>query len=197
MKKLILILFVLCSAFATNAQVRFGIKAGLNLSNLVTSGVTFVDGASFSSRTDFNGGVMASLPLFSNFYLQPELAYSVQGQNSSSPMAKATVIYDYLNLPVLFKYQHTSGIFAETGPQIGFLLSAKGKIDGYAPYDLNESQPIDFSWSFGIGYKLHSIPIGIDLRYNLGLTTVYKNSPGGTAKNSVFQIDIFYLFGAR
>ena len=31
MKKLILILFVLCSAFATNAQVRFGIKAGLNL----------------------------------------------------------------------------------------------------------------------------------------------------------------------
>ena len=159
--------------------------------------MTFVDGASFSSRTDFNGGVMASLPLFSSFYLQPELAYSGQGQNSSSPMAKATVIYDYLNLPVLFKYQHTSGIFAETGPQIGFLLSAKGKIDGYAQYDLNESQPIDFSWAFGIGYKLHSIPIGIDLRYNLGLTTVYKNSPGGTAKNSVFQIDIFYLFGAR
>ncbi len=29
--------------------------------------------------------------------------------------------YSYINVPVLFKYQHSSGLFAETGPQIGFL----------------------------------------------------------------------------
>ncbi len=196
MKKLLLILPLACSVIIASAQVRFGIKAGLNLANLVTSGLTFVPGASFSSRADFNGGVMASLPLFSSFYLQPELNYSGQGQSFSNPMAKGTINYDYLNLPVLLKYQHTSGIFAETGPQIGFLLSAKAKAEGYPTIDQNEIQSIDFSWAFGLGYKLHSIPIGIDLRYNLGLTTVYKNSPGGTAKNSVFQIDLFYLFGA-
>jgi hypothetical protein len=197
MKKLLFILLITCSGFVTSAQVQFGIKAGLNLSNLITSGLTFASGASFSPRADLNGGVMVSLPLIASFYLQPELNYSGQGQSFSNPMAKGTINYNYLNLPVLLKYQHVSGIFAETGPQIGFLLSAKGKRDGYASYDLNESQSIDFSWAFGIGYKLHSIPIGIDLRYNLGLTTVYKNSPGGTAKNSVFQFDLFYLFGGK
>jgi hypothetical protein len=197
MKKLLFILLIICSGFVTSAQVQFGIKAGLNLSNLTTSGLTFASGASFSSRADLNGGVMVSLPLFSNFYLQPELNYSGQGQNFSNPMAKGTINYNYLNLPVLLKYQHTSGIFAETGPQIGFLLSAKAKVEGYPTIDENEIQSIDFSWAFGLGYKLHSIPIGIDLRYNLGLTTVYKNSPEGTAKNSVFQFDLFYLFGGK
>jgi hypothetical protein len=41
-------------------------------------------------------------------------------------------------------------LFAETGPQIGFLLSGKEKVDGNT-FDDNESQPIDFSWAFGIG----------------------------------------------
>jgi hypothetical protein len=197
MKKLILVLFVLCIVSAASAQIQFGVKAGLNFSNLTTSGLSFVQGASFSSRTNFNAGVVVSLPLFSSFYLQPELMYSGQGQNTSNPMNKGTIIFNYLSLPVLFKYQHASGIFAQTGPQIGFLLSAKEKADGYAPIDLNECHSIDFSWAFGIGYKLHYIPIGIDLRYNLGLTNIYKNTPGGYAKNSVFQFDIFYLFGGK
>jgi hypothetical protein len=197
-KKLILFLFVLCSTFCASAQVQFGVKAGFNISNLSTSGMTFASGASFSSKADFNGGVMASLPLFPSFYLQPELSYSGQGQSFSNPMANGTLNYDYLNLPVLFKYQHASGLFVETGPQIGFLLSAKEAASGHSTLDVTSgSQSIDFSWAFGFGYKLQAIPIGIDLRYNLGLTTIYKQSGVGTAKNSVFQFDLFYLFGGK
>jgi hypothetical protein len=196
MKKMTLVLFFICSAVAANAQVQLGLKAGLNIANVTTSGISFVNGASFSSRDAFNGGFLASLPLFSSFFLQPELMYSGQGQSFSNPVAKGTINYSYLNLPVLFKYQHVSGLFAETGPQIGFLLSAKAIANGVT-YDQNAIESIDFSWAFGIGYKLKRIPVGLDLRYNLGLTNFYKNSGSGTAKNSVFQIDVFYLFSLK
>jgi hypothetical protein len=195
MKKLILILFVLCSAFTAGAQIQFGVKAGLNIANLTMSGIQY--GASTSSRADFNGGVLASLPLFSSFYLQPELMYSGQGLSYSNSTANGTANYGYLNLPVLFKYQHASGLFAETGPQIGFLLSAKDKGNGNTVDIKSQTQSIDFSWAFGIGYKLQSIPMGIDLRYSLGLTNVYKYSGSGTGKNSVFQFGLFYLFGGK
>ncbi|HEY1872271.1 MAG TPA: porin family protein [Chitinophagaceae bacterium] len=196
MKKLILIVFVLASAFVASAQVQYGIKAGLNVANLKSSGITYDNGTSLSSKTDFNAGIMAAIPLFSNAYLQPELSFSGQGQKYTSSVANGTINYDYLNLPVLFKYQHSSGLFAESGPQIGFLLSAKIKINGYT-IDQTQTQTVDFSWAFGLGYKLQSIPVGIDLRYNLGLTSVNKESGTATIKNSVFQFDVFYLFGVK
>jgi hypothetical protein len=196
MRKILLAFIFVFLAFAAGAQVQFGIKAGVNIANITTSGLTFVPGASYSTRTDFNGGVLVSIPLFSDFFLQPELNYSGQGESYSNPIANGTLNYSYLNIPVLFKYQHRSGLFAETGPQIGFLLAAKAVANG-ATYDQNAIESTDFTWAFGIGYKLHPIPLGLDLRYNLGLTNIYKNSGSATAKNSVFQIDVFYLFSLK
>ena len=119
----------------------------------------------------------------------------MQGTNLDMAGDKASLHYDYLNIPVLIKYSHESGLFAETGPQAGFLLSAKGKSDG-GTYDVKDGvQSFDFSWALGIGYKLHDIGLGIDVRYNLGLTNTIKNTfNGSSAKNGVFQIDLFYMF---
>ena len=198
MRKWILVLFTVSSALATSAQVQFGLKAGLNIANFTTSGMIFFNRTTFSSRADFNGGLMVSLPLHSGFFLQPELIYSGQGQNLNSYMVtNPTINYNYLNLPVLFKYQHVSGLFVETGPQIGFLLSAKQSFNGNTFDVKKESQSVDFSWAFGIGYKPQNIPVGIDLRYNLGLTNVDRQAGLGNAKNSVFQIDVFYMFGRK
>lgn len=80
MKKLILVLIILNGSFNAGAQVQFGVKAGLNIANFKTSGITYVNGTSLNSRTNFNAGVIASIPLFSNSFLQPELCYSGQGQ---------------------------------------------------------------------------------------------------------------------
>ena len=196
MKKLFLVLLAITSTLLISAQVRFGVKAGLSIANFNTSGLNYIEGTTHSTRNTFNGGVMASLPLFSSFYIQPELMYSGQGQTSSSPTITATSAYDYLNLPVLFKYQHASGLFAETGPQIGFLLSAKEKANGFT-FDDNATHSIDFSWAFGLGYQIKTIPVGFNLRYNLGLTNTLNQPQPWVAKNSVFQIDLFYLFGGK
>jgi hypothetical protein len=200
MKKAIFIIFSIVFATVTNAQVQFGIKAGLNFAILQSSGPPL--NAILSTKTDFNAGLLASVPIFKSIYLQPELMYSGQGANSqvnSGLVYSSTINMNYLNLPVLFKYEHKTGLFAETGPQISYLLSAKEKIDNISNDFKDRTKTIDFSWAFGIGFKIPDINLGIDLRYNLGLTNTEKADPSGTPgsgtlKNSVFQLDIFYMF---
>jgi hypothetical protein len=195
MKKMMLVFLAVGTAAVASAQIQFGVKAGLNLANLTISGVA--PAPSFSSKTDFSGGAFASIPLFSSFNLQPEVMYSGQGASTTESNTTVKLNYGYLNVPVLFKYQHESGLFAETGPQIGFLLSANATGGGQTIDTKSETQSTDFSWAFGIGYKIPGISGGIDARYNLGLTNLAKNTTDGTVKNSVFQFGLFYMFGGK
>jgi hypothetical protein len=194
MKRMILVFLTACSAVVASAQIQFGIKAGINFADLSISQST--PGSSFSSKTDFNAGILASIPLSGNLYLQPEIMYSGQGGSTSDSFIVAGKLnYDYLNIPVLIKYQLSSGLFAETGPQVGFLLSANFKAGSQSLDEKSNSQTTDFSWAFGLGYKIPDAGLGIDLRYNLGLTNIAKDSGSAdeTVKNSVFQIDLFYV----
>jgi Outer membrane protein beta-barrel domain len=190
MKYIFVFIFAMSIATSMRAQVQFGVKAGYNHANLIYSGSSIND---LGVRSDFNAGVFASIPLFSHFYLQPELMYSGQGSRSTDSIPK-NAIYNYLNLPILFKYQHNSGLFVETGPQVGFLLNAQLSISDQSIDTRNYTQSADFSWVFGLGYKIPVINLGIDMRYNLGLTNTNKMDNAGTAKNSVFQIGLFYQF---
>jgi Outer membrane protein beta-barrel domain len=193
MKRMVLVLLSSAVCAFAGAQVQFGVKAGYNLANVTISPAQ----SGFSSKSDFSAGILASVPLFSGCSLQPEVMYSGQGTSFSDTLTTGKLNYGYLNVPVLFKYQHASGLFAETGPQIGFLLSAKEKASGQTVDVKSSSQTTDFSWAFGVGYKIPKINIGVDARYNLGLTNQVKGaaSSEGTVKNSVFQFGVFYLFG--
>ena len=171
-------------------QVQFGVKAGLNLSTLYNPS----DSDNPGYKTSFNAGVLASVPLFPGFYLQPEIMYSGQGYEQSFSTESMHIETGYLNVPVLFKYQHEIGLFAETGPQIGFLLSANREVGSINTNIKDDFESTDFSWAFGLGYKFSSIGLGIDARYNLGLTNTAKDSQNETAKNSVFQLGLFYMF---
>ncbi|MFI5123999.1 MAG: porin family protein [Chitinophagales bacterium] len=190
MKKLYLLLLAGFSLAAADAQIQFGVKAGANFATLTGS-----DASGAKMKVGFQGGALVAIPLFNEFSLQPELMYSGEGAKYSANGVSGTLNSNYLNVPVLFKYNNASGFFAETGPQIGFLLSAKSKIDGQS-YDAKSSyKSTDFSWAFGLGYLLRDMNIGFDARYNLGLANVEANSNNGTLKNSVIQVGVFYLFG--
>lgn len=190
MKNIFVFIFAISITTAIRAQVQFGVKAGYNHTNLNYSGSAIND---LGAKSDFNAGVLASIPICSHFYLQPEIMYSGQGTRATDSIP-TNASYNYLNVPILFKYQHASGLFAETGPQIGFLLNAQVNINEQSIDTKSYTQSTDFSWVFGIGYKIPVINVGIDMRYNLGLTNTIKANNAGTAKNSVFQIDLFYQF---
>jgi hypothetical protein len=190
---MIVCLMVLC-ALSTTAQIQFGVKAGVNVSTLTGSDVS---GA--KTKIGFQGGVLVAVPVSDGFWVQPEVNYSMQGAKGTTNFTDFTLSQNYLNVPVLFKYVHSSGVFAETGPQIGYLMSAKVSAGGNSADVKADYQSVDYGWAFGVGYLLKSINAGIDARYNLGFTNIEANTgnnfSNGTTKSSVFQIGIFCMFG--
>jgi hypothetical protein len=194
MKKLYLLLLTVFSLAAANAQVQFGVKAGANFSNLSVSGDNGSE-ADTKTKVGFHGGAFVSVPVFSEFTLQPELVFSSQGAKSDMSGNDFTLNSNYLNIPVLLKYNNESGFFAEIGPQLGFLMSAKVKSGGVSADVKSAYQSTDVSGVLGIGYLIKSVNVGIDARYNLGFTNIAKDSGDEKLKNSVFQVGLFYVFG--
>ncbi len=200
MKKLILLAVMASVTSIAGAQVKFGAKAGLNLANIHVSPKD--DDYSFKINPSVNVAAMAGIPLSSKLSLQPEIMFSIQGakmtqQNSSAD--KLTNQLAYLNVPVLLKYNDPSGFFAEVGPQIGFLLSAKMKSQGISADAKSLYNSTDFAGTFGVGY-IFPFNVGIDARYNLGLSNIAKTDADNSdskAKNNVGQFSIFYQFGGK
>ncbi|MGE5106442.1 MAG: porin family protein [Sphingobacteriales bacterium] len=185
MKKVILsVLLVAAIAIANAQQVQFGIKAGVNVASWTGS-----DADNSKSKIGFNAGALVNIPVSGGFSVQPELMYSGQGAKEEGTDSKANL--DYLNIPVMAKYTFTGGFFAETGPQIGFLLSAK--VDGVDLKDQFKST--DFAWGLGVGYQ-SSVGIGGGVRYNYGFSKLDKDGQL-KAYNGVFQVGIHYMFGVN
>jgi hypothetical protein len=192
MKKLALVFLAGISFATTNAQFQFGVKAGANFS-------TFTGDAVNGAKTlvGFNGGVYAKLPIAHSLSVQPELVYSGQGAKGDEVGTSFSEHANYFNIPVLLKYQNFTGFFLETGPQLGFLMSANVKVGGNSSDVKSAFNSTDFSWVFGVGYKIPTTHLAIDLRYNLGISNIASSSTntGGTsntAHNGVFQIGLMY-----
>lgn len=201
MKKLVLILIAGVSFATAHAQIQFGVKAGANLAT-----VTGSDATGATTMANFNAGVFAKIPFAQSLSFSPEIVYSGQGAKYSYAGVTGSQHLNYLNVPLLVKYTHSSGFSIATGPQIGFLMSAKAKVQGTTQDDKNAYNSTEFAWDFGIGYDIPNTQLGIDLRYDLGISNVENNgnnsgnSTNSTGKlhNSVFQLGLRYtLFGAK
>lgn len=187
MKKIIFIgaVCLLLTYFAKTQtpHAQFGLKAGVNIANLHTE-----DEDAYDSRTGFYVGGLAHIHFTKHFAVQPEVMYSTQGAEAGSLKRKQ----DYINVPVLAQYMTSNGFRLQTGPQVGFLTSAKNK-NGDVEVDVKDQlNTVDFAWAFGASY-LTKTGLGLDARYNLGISNINDN--GNTkATNRVWQIGAFYQF---
>jgi hypothetical protein len=189
-KAILLFVFAVSIAAVSQAQdVKFGVKGGLNLASL--SGE---DADEAKMKIGFHVGGLVQLPVAEQLMIQPELVFSAQGAKDEDDDDNKLNL-GYINVPVLAKYQSTSGFFGETGPQLGILLSAKSKFEGGSNDVKDAMKKIDFSWAFGIGYQTAS-NVGVNVRYNLGLSKIYDEGEA-KVKNSVFQIGVFYIFDTK
>jgi hypothetical protein len=73
--------------------------------------------------TAFNFGVMAEINVSHKFSCQPELLYFGQGY----AMDRNSIIFNYINIPLMAKYYLTERFSFQAGPQIGFFISAKNE----------------------------------------------------------------------
>lgn len=193
MKKLFMF-FVCAAALGTaNAQVKFGPKAGLNLSNITGS-----DAQGYKMKAGIYAGGFARLHLSENFAIQPELLYSGQGSkyetNVEGTIIKGDVNLNYITIPVMAQYHLPMGLYLETGPQIGFLASAKAKSGGSSADIKDQFKSTDFSWGAGAGFQL-PMGLGFNARYNIGLSKIDEGG-NANAKNGVIQVGVFYAIGS-
>ena len=183
-----LILLLVSPIAVTAQQTEIGFKGGLNLYSLHLE---------HDIRTDNKAGLQYGF--ITRLYpdrirplsLQSEIIYSPQGVRLTTGDAMITL--DHVNVPILLQYRFENGIQAQAGPQIGFLMNAKADRDGAALDIKNRFRKMDLSLSAGLSYILIPNSVGIDIRYNLGLSKISTDS-FFRSKNRGFQIGIFYQF---
>jgi hypothetical protein len=195
MKRLFLVSHLLFFLFTSHAQsTQFGLKAGLNISNINSNYTGNLD-----PRTGLNAGVILNVPLKYSLSVQPEFYYSAQGAKyySYDDGYEHQLILNYFNIPLLLQYRMRGGLLLETGPQVGFLANVKDKSVGIITtgnaYNSGFTN-VDFSWSFGLGYKSIS-GLGVDLRYNPGISNI-SNLGNEILHNNVMQLGLFYMLNS-
>ena len=165
-------------------ETHFGLKAGINSSTL-----KIVNAGDYESKVGFHAGGLAHIHVKKHFAIQPELSFSTQGGKKGD---NYTFRINYLNVPVLFQYMFDKGFRLETGPQVGFMLSAEQEISNVT-FDVKSTySTVDFSWAVGAGYLFDS-GLGIDVRYNLGINDISEDNSFET-RNRVLQAGLFYQF---
>ena len=209
MKKLTVVLLLLSMALASNAQFRYGIKAGANYSDLsITSGATSATLIKLVNAVPaWRAGFMVQYKL-QDFSFQSELIYSMEGGdllNTNPGSAKlvdlvgsgTTVAYRSQNvlIPLNLQYGRDFGdvhLYALAGPYVSFLLS--GSLNGETKLwnDVQDTwgfNKVDLGFGLGVGAELKNLQLS--LRYDFGGTEIGKkatNSHVTTNLNPFFDM---------
>lgn len=188
---LLFVAFMLMSPIVSQAQVAFGIRAGLNATN-----ISFDLLPNRSERIGFHAGIFADLPISPDFMsIQPEVSYSLKGAAFKPLNDRQNLNMDYVDLllPVAFKL---GPIDLQVGPFVSYLISTPD----YEVYNENSVivdafKKADAGLTGGLSYNFNKMLIGI--RYNQGLVDVTKDNSRpflGSGKNAVGQVSFGYRF---
>lgn len=194
MMKLLLSVFIAAVVLTgtANAQhANFGIKGGLNVSDIHHS-----NGPEYDPVVGLHFGVLAHIHLTKRFALQPEVFYSTHGANYKNGAFDTRYNLGYIQVPVLLQYMFLNGLRLQAGPQLGFLVNAKSKTGDIKDDFKNDLNAVDFGIATGASYLVPNTGFGFDARFNLGLSDINKE---GNIKstNRGFQIGVFYLFNKK
>ncbi len=184
-----------------NLTPKFGIKGGLNLSNLYT------DQADDNNlKLGLNLGLYAKIPIAKGFSLQPELIYSSKGAKltySGNIIQGSKGEYrfnlNYVEVPLLAVINIASNINIQAGGYVSYLASAniKDLKDDGTVHDITDLKAdnfnrFDYGLVGGIGVDVTNFTIGA--RYNYGLKEVGSSGLAGrltrNSKNSVIALYI-------
>ena len=218
---------LLATAAISSAQaqnIRFGLRAGANYSNL-SGNIKNED--TYNNKVGFLGGVMLNVPLLADDLLsiQPEILYSQKGFENkptefSSVLGKqkreGNVNYNYIDVPLLLKFK-ALGFVAEAGPQYSYLLSSNnetkttttptvGSPTVSETKDKNDVSGLnrnELGYLAGVGYEATN-GLSLNLRYTGAFSdfvksdnSTYFNGDLKNARHSAFQLSLGYLIPSK
>lgn len=193
MKKAIRLVCVLILAgivLPASAQLRFGVKGGLNISKVHFS----KDALDASNVTGFHIGPMleGSIPLIGVGF-ETALLYSQKGLEYNDESMKV----DYLDLPVHLKWKFGLPIvkvYLATGPAFSF------RVGGDKVWDIPDNvagqikaKSFGTAWDFGVGAEVFN-HLQVGLNYSLGLSDNYVIKGSESGKNRGWMVTAAILF---
>ena len=216
---------MMVAAVSANAQFESGTfsiqpKAGFSiawLSNMpklpISTNTTLdkspVAGVVIGAEAEYQLTNMISLAAGVNYSLQGSgwEDYELKSGNNKVELKDAKVELGYITIPVVANFYLFKGFAVKAGIQPGFLTNAKmkatikGEMDGSnmttdVDNDMkDECKKFDLSVPIGVSYQF-KVPVTLDLRYNLGVTKVNKESVSGVddSKNNVISLTVGYKF---
>ena len=172
--KIILLLITLMCTNRAIAEVRPGIKIGLN-----ASGVN-----SYDTKISCHAGVLNK-----SFRFSPEVLYSREGFEAGYPDVNR-IRLNYMRIPFMFQYIISKDIPIgfELGPQVGVLLNACQKTDE-SKTNLNNCRDFDCGLVAGLLVDLNKFIVQI--RYCQGITTIIPNT---NYRNNNIQASLGFRF---
>lgn len=186
MKKILLMAAIVLSSIAAKAQTEPGTftlmpKVGLNMANTT--------GGDSKMKAGAVAGVEAEYRATNLIGVSAGVLYSMQGCKADEGDGKMKA--DYLNIPILANFYVWKGLALKVGIQPGFMMSCKDE-DGDDMKDACET--FDFSIPVGASYEYKDFVL--DLRYNIGVTKINKESGPGQddSRNGVLAITLGYKF---
>ncbi len=194
MKKIFAVmLMAVAFAMPSNAQIKFGIQAGLNMSNVSVSD----DAGTIKSRTGFFVGptVKFSLPIV-GLGLDASALYDQREGKAGDETVKSSSIQIPINLRYGIGLGSVAEVFAFAGPQFGFKLSGD-KNYGVADWTLKSS---NFSANIGIGATiLNKLQAKLNYNVALGKTGEFESISAtakqvADAKFNAWQVSLAYFF---
>ena len=211
MKKLVgVLMMALLMISPANAQVRLGIKGGMNLSKLTFD----KDVVSSNNRAGFFVGPIfyVDLPFLPGFGFDLAAIYDRKGTTMTAVIddqkyeKKGYVQFLDVPIDINYKISFTRGfaIYGSTGPQFSFNLKQddfKTIVDQRANYKIKDS---NFSWNVGFGMEIirhfrlgynYNIALGDWAEVKEDLTeTVYQGLKNDKMKGSSHQVYLVYIF---
>ena len=221
MKKNILSLAVLVAAFAfampSQAQIKFGVKAGLNVNSFNVKNLPVA--IDQKNRNGFFAGVTADVTIpLAGLGADASLLYDNRcigiggndideddaGEVTTGEYTESHKTFHYISLPINVKYtvglSSLASVYVATGPQFSWNIGDRhwNFADADEGWELKSSQ---FSWNVGCGVTaLSHLRVGYNYNIALGNTAemtvlgVGRDAIKGKLKNNTHQISLTYLF---
>ncbi|MDR6564611.1 MULTISPECIES: porin family protein [unclassified Arcicella] len=197
MKKIIfLILSYIAFSFTTNAQSRFGIKAGANFANLTFSsgGVS----STMNSITGANIGVTFETRLSDRFILRNDVLWSQKGGITEDSGNNIKTTIDYLEVPFNFLYEPTYYSFVGVGPYVGYgftgTIVSNGK-SSEMTFEDGGFKRLDYGLNLTAGYEVFE-GLVLSANYSLGFGNIIDSNTAAF-KNKVIGISVTKFFKSK
>lgn len=194
---IILVLGVIPDSFSQdfNKKVRYGIRAGLNYSNLNFSDVSTAPENPLETtwKPGFVGGFYMVVPLAGSFLIQPEYLYSQTGGKAESSNLYYSL--SYLSLPVFLRWEAIERFSIIAGPQFDLLIDARQK-NKENPKITSETESRSVGVTGGIEWDINN-NFGIGVRYFETMHELWipiTDAQRLEFKHQLFQASLFYNF---